>query len=313
MRVRTSTLWSRREWLAGMAGLALIARSACARSEAPMKVAELDGDVRVHFVEAGRGVPLIFVHGSLGDLTYWSDQIIPFSARFHTIAYSRRYNYPNTNAAIGGYSAVVDAEDLAHLIRKLELGPCHLVGHSYGALTALFLTAKRPELVRTLTLAEPPAISLLAHVPGQQAAAGRTMLEDLTARMVEPMRIAFSEGRREDGVRIFIDFVLGHAGAWDAMSACEKADTLRNAEEWDVMLPRGELFPVIAPGIVSALHKPTLLLSGAKSYPFLGLIDAALLSLLPDRHRIVFPNAGHQMWLQEPAACRNAVFELAAT
>jgi pimeloyl-ACP methyl ester carboxylesterase len=96
------------------------------------------------------------------------------------------------------------------------------------------------------------------------------------------------------------------------MSACEKADTLRNAEEWDVMLPRGQLFPVIAPAAVRALRKQTLLLSGAKSYPFLGLIDAALLALLPDRRRVVLPNAGHQMWLQEPAACRKAVFELAA-
>lgn len=48
----------------------------------------------------------------------------------------------------------------------------HVVGHSYGALTALFLAAAHPKLVRTLVVAGAPAMSLLAHMKGADAARG---------------------------------------------------------------------------------------------------------------------------------------------
>ena len=40
---------------------------------------------------------------------------------------------------------------------------------------------------------------------------------------------------------------------------------------------------------------------GAKSYPFLGVIGRELARLLPKSKTIVFPDAGHQMWLQASA------------
>ena len=43
------------------------------------------------------------------------------------------------------------------------------------------------------------------------------------------------------------------------------------------------------------------------SYPFLGVIRRELARLLPKSKTIVFPGAGHQMWLQDPDACRNDV------
>ncbi|MGC2744194.1 MAG: alpha/beta fold hydrolase, partial [Candidatus Angelobacter sp.] len=114
----------------------------------------LNNGIELHYVERGTGVPVVFVHGSLGDGGYWTDQVNAFAAAgYRAIAYSRRYSPPNHNKAQPGYSAVVDAEDLAALITKLRLGRVHVVGHSYGALTALFLASRHPELVRTLVLA----------------------------------------------------------------------------------------------------------------------------------------------------------------
>jgi predicted alpha/beta superfamily hydrolase len=56
----------------------------------------------------------------------------------------------NINPARSGYSAIVDAEDLAAFIQVLHLGKVVVIGHSYGALTALFPAVKHPELVRAL-------------------------------------------------------------------------------------------------------------------------------------------------------------------
>jgi non-heme chloroperoxidase len=273
-------------------------------------VADLNDGIKLYYVEAGLGAPVVFVHGSLSDYSYWQGQMGPFAEKYRVFAYSRRYNWPNQNPPRRGYSAALDAEDLARFIDSLNLAPAHVVGHSYGALTALILASRHPQLVRTVTLAEPPAMSLLAHVPGDQAAAGQAMLKDVRANMVAPMQAAFAKRDTEGGVRVFIDYVKGKPGTWDAFSAADKAATLKNAHEWEVIFAGGELFPEIRPADVARIAAPVLLLSGAKSYPFLGLIDQALYALLPANRHIIFPNATHQMWLEQPEACRAAVFAL---
>jgi len=277
-------------------------------ADAPViRTADIGHGIALHYVEEGKGTPVIFVHGSLSDGGYWADQLGPFAKHYRAIAYSRRYDYPNVNPARSGYSAVVDAEDLAAFIHTLHLGKVVVIGHSYGALTALFLAAKHPELVRALVLAEPPAISLLAHLPSDQAKTGKTMFEDIQRKMVVPMQQAFRRGDRDAGIAAFIDYVFNDPHAWDKMSESAREDTLRDAHEWDVMMTTGTLFPNIEPPTIRRISAPVLLLSGAKSYPFLGLITEELARLLPNREKIVLPDAGHQMWYQAPDVCRKDV------
>jgi pimeloyl-ACP methyl ester carboxylesterase len=168
----------------------------------------------------------------------------------------------------------------------------------------LFLAVKHPDLVRALVLTEPPAVSLLAHLPGDEAKKGKDMLDDIQRKMVAPMQQAFRSGDRDAGIGIFIDYVLNDPQAWAKFSESSREHTLRDAHEWDVMMTTGILFPDIEPRKIREIRVPVLLLSGAKSYPFLGLITEDLTRLLPDRESIVFPDAGHQMWYQHPVECR---------
>ena len=277
-------------------------------ADAPiLQTANIGHGLALHYVEQGTGTPLIFVHGSLSDGGYWADQIGPFAKHYRAIAYSRRYNYPNVNPVRRGYSAVVDAEDLAAFIHTLHLGKVVVIGHSYGALTALFLAAKHPELVRALVLAEPPAISLLMHLPSDEANTGKAMFEDIQRKMVAPMQQAFRKGDHDAGIAAFMDYVFNDPHAWDKMPESAREDTLRDAHEWDVMMTTGILFPNIEPPTIRRITAPVLLLSGAKSYQFLGLITEELARLLPNRETIVLPDAGHQMWYQAPDVCRRDV------
>jgi pimeloyl-ACP methyl ester carboxylesterase len=276
---------------------------------AVQKVVVSDG-VELHYVEQGTGVPVVFVHGSLGDGGYWNDQVRAFAASgYRAIAYSRRYNPPNTNQARPGYSAVVDADDLAALIAKLQLGKVHVVGHSYGAFTALFLAVRHPEVVRTLVLAEAPAVSLLAHLSGERVAIGKTTFDDIQERMVKPMKLAFAKGDREAGLRAFLGYVLDDPQAWDKMPEAARQGMLAHAHEWDVMMTSGELFPELDPEKVRKITAPALLLSGENSYHFLRLIDDELERLLPHGLRIILHGASHRMWYEQPEACRKAVLD----
>ena len=272
-----------------------------------LQTANIGHGLALHYVEQGTGTPLIFVHGSLSDGGYWADQIGPFAKHYRAIAYSRRYNHPNLNPVRRGYSAVVDAEDLAAFIHTLHLGKVVVIGHSYGALTGLFLAAGHPELVRALVLAEPPAISLLMHLPSDEAKTGKAMFEDIQRKMVAPMQQAFRKGDHDAGIAAFMDYVFNDPHAWDKMPESAREDTLRDAHEWDVMMTTGILFPNIEPPTIRRITAPVLLLSGAKSYQFLGLITEELARLLPNRETIVLPDAGHQMWYQAPDVCRRDV------
>lgn len=273
-------------------------------SDPQFKAANIGDGISLHYVEQGSGPTVIFVHGSLSDYSYWRGQVAAFAGSYHVIAYSRRYNSPNVNPARPDYSAITDSDDLAALIKTLHLGKVFVIGHSYGALTALFLASRHPELLRAMVLAEPPAMTLLDHLEGAEAAPGRALFADVQKNMVEPMKQAFARGEREKGVAIFVDYVYRDPGKWASFSTQDKAETMKDAHEWDVMMTSGTLFPAISPDAVRAIKTPTLLMSGGKSYQFLGMTDTELALLLPNNKRIIFPDAGHQMWLQHPAEAR---------
>src|SRR5207245_1852200 len=120
----------------------------------------------LRFVERGAGIPVVLVHGSLGTLENWGPQIDAFATRFRVIAYSRRYHWPNAAQPDGqGYSLSLHADDLIGLIEALGLERVHLVASSYGAYVALLVTLRRPDLVRSLVLAEPPLLPWLGRTP----------------------------------------------------------------------------------------------------------------------------------------------------
>lgn len=91
-------------------------------------------EAEFHYLERGTGTPVIFVHGGLVDYRRWIPQIEAFSQQHRVITYSRRYNFPNRNAVgSANYSAIVDADDLAGILRERNLGRRHIIGESYGA------------------------------------------------------------------------------------------------------------------------------------------------------------------------------------
>jgi pimeloyl-ACP methyl ester carboxylesterase len=266
------------------------------RTPEPRK-AVLTNGVELHYVERGKGVAVVFIHGTLGDYSVWDGQLARFAAAYRAIAYSRRHNYPNTNKLQPNHSAVVEAEDLASFITKLGLGKVHVVGHSYGGYTALVLALKHPELVRTLTLAEPPIVFAGERV------------EDAKQRLVKRARAAFAKGDAEDAMRTMVN--SSRDGAYDKMPEPFRKLVLRNAAELEALVTSDNMYPAIDREAVRKIAAPTLLLSGAKSPPSHKLIDDELERLLPEkgRRRVIIRGADHGMWFQQPQACREAVLE----
>ena len=262
------------------------------------------GGVGLHYVERGAGEPLVLIHGGLGDWSYWQDQIEAFARRWHVVAYSRRYAWPNDNATFDpDYSPRTDARDLAGLLEQLGLSPAHLVAASIGGCAALFLAAERPDMVRSLTLAEPPMLRWIRNTVEGEAEWARWLGE-----VWHPAAAAFRAGRARRGVELFIDGFLGRGG-YEALPERVQARILRNARELAAQTLSRDPFPELALDRLPFVTAPTLLFSGGRTRRQHQLVDAELERLLPDVRRILFPEASHDIWVDEPVACRDATVE----
>jgi pimeloyl-ACP methyl ester carboxylesterase len=257
----------------------------------------LANGVQLHYVERSKGVPVVFVHGTLGDYSVWRDQLSPFAERYRAIAYSRRYNYPNTNKLQANHSAVVEADDLASFILKLDPGKVHVVGHSYGAYAALLLAIKHPELVRTLTLAEAPIVFAGEHI------------DDAKQQLLKRARAAFAGGDPEEAVRTMVN--SSRAGAYEKMPEPFRRLVLRNAPELKALVSSDNMYPPIEREAVRKIVMPTLLLCGERSPRSQKLIDDELEGLLPEKSRqhVIIRGADHGMWFQQAQACARTVLQ----
>jgi pimeloyl-ACP methyl ester carboxylesterase len=133
------------------------------------------------FCDVGRGItlcyetfgdpkdpPILLVMGLATQMIAWHEDFCEQLAErgFYVIRFDNRdiglsthmdFRAPTTGQMLRRrfrpeqYTLSDMAEDAAGLIRKLELGPVHLVGASMGGMIAQALAAEHPELVRSLT------------------------------------------------------------------------------------------------------------------------------------------------------------------
>ena len=263
--------------------------------------------VDLHNLEIGKGVPIIFVHGGLDDYRMWEAQLKPFSQRYRVIAYSRRYNYPNNNPNIRhDHSAVVEADDLAALIKKLKLGRAHIVGHSYGAFTALFLAVRYPELVRTLVLAEPPVLRWAQEKPE-----GSALFTEFMDNLWTPAGQAFRRGDKEQALRMTVTYFAGE-GVFEQVPEAQRKYWIANLREWQALTTSRDAFPALSRADVKRIKAPALMLSGERTLTIHKFVDGELQPLLLNGDRVLISNASHDMWSEQPEACRQAALAFLA-
>jgi pimeloyl-ACP methyl ester carboxylesterase len=108
----------------------------------------------VSYDKYGSGPPLVLVHGSFSDHeTNWQFVKPLFEKQFTVYAIARRRR--GETDATAGHSLEDESRDVVALIQSID-EPVFLLGHSYGAQTALAAAAKVPNRVRKLVLYEAP-------------------------------------------------------------------------------------------------------------------------------------------------------------
>ena len=256
----------------------------------------INGD-SLHYIDIGKGEPVIFVHGTLDDYRLWYMQMDTFAKNHRVIAYSRRYAYPNRQVSndSADYSPAIHAKDLAGFIQSLGLGPVHLVGHSYGAYTALLTTMEHPELVKTLMLGEPPVMPLLQNVPG-----GDTIINNFIRSSILPAAELFRSGNNEKAVSIFIAGVTDDTSLYSKMPQEVKNQIMQNVLELRGIALSKNVFPDVACSDLKKIKTPVLIMTGEKTLLFFKAINDELDKCLTNKETVILANATHGLEMENP-------------
>lgn len=173
--------------------------------------------------------------------------------------------------------AVLEAEGLVHSGGKRV----HLVGHGQGALAALELARRRPELVTSLTLIEPDALTLLDGEEGGEAIIAREEARNAFRSASE----AAYKGVADRALKLYLDTRWG--ADWEKTIARPRAAAVRrNLLALSPSLDALDRYRLL-PEDVAAVRIPTRVLAAATSPTSVRLIAQRLGEWLP-RGRVVY-------------------------
>jgi 3-oxoadipate enol-lactonase len=246
------------------------------------------GDVGVElaYEERGSGSAILFLHGVGSDRTAWRPQLAAFGDGFRCVAVDcRGHGESAAPAELIGIPRF--AADAAELIERLGLGTAHVCGLSMGGIVALQMWADRPELVRSLILADCWAYhpAAAAGLPERLRAIDSTPLPEL-ARSRMPAVLA--PGADPELLARVIE----------VMAAKDPACYRRSNEVlWGADMRR----------VAATVRVPALVLVGELDRITPPVLSEELAGLLPGARLEVISGAGHLSNEERPAEFNRAV------
>ncbi len=242
--------------------------------------------------------PVLFLHSSMSSGQQWN-------------ALRESLNLPSVAPDIAGYGKAAMpsnnrsehqlAFELERLSDQIPEQPFHLVGHSYGAASALRLARLHPEKVISLTLFEPVAFHLLGTDDPQQQS---------VLALSQKIENFIDQGDPASAATCFIDYWNGE-GTFSRLN--EKMQSIfcqgiiKVAYDFTALLNED-----CQPGDLKTIHCPVLLLEGAESQPTTHAVMSTLRSVFPEAEHHNLP-CGHMGPLTHPHLVNPLVSQFIAT
>jgi pimeloyl-ACP methyl ester carboxylesterase len=119
--------------------------------EAVVVYVEVNG-LRIWHEVRGDGHPVVLLHGAFSGAASWSGQAPVLADAGYKVHVPERRGHAHTPDVPGPLTYGVMADDTVAYLDRVVGGPAHLVGWSDGAVVALLVAQRRPDLVGRLVL-----------------------------------------------------------------------------------------------------------------------------------------------------------------
>lgn len=261
----------------------------------PSKKINLSG-VNVHFVEAGKGPPLLFLHGLGGAWRDWSANLPAFAATHQVMALdfpgSGESDKPEVQYSIEWLTEVVE-----RFLQERKIEGVTLVGHSMGGLVALNLAARPNSRVKMLIVTDAVGIGdkaeFLGYAMSKKIMGADTRwgsLEGFLKNEFRAMADSFIKDQKPKTAREFFESIPKNPFTGNSFLPMTP----------NVQMTASILDFDIRPKLASILQ-PTLILWGAKD-PVASPQDASFLQKeIRSSSLILFPDSGHSPMMDQPS------------
>jgi pimeloyl-ACP methyl ester carboxylesterase len=112
--------------------------------------AEING-IKMHYAEFGKGEPILFIHGGLGNANVWQAQVEALSAKYRVIVADTRGHGRSTRRDDDNSYSDINygqfADDYIALLETLGITSISVVGWSDGAIIGLEMAKRNPSKV----------------------------------------------------------------------------------------------------------------------------------------------------------------------
>ena len=246
------------------------------------------GGTNLRYIDAGRGTPVIFLHGLGASLYAWRGNLAPVeSAGFRVLAFDNR-GFGSSEKPAHGYSNADYARLLITFMDSLHLVDAVLVGHSMGGAIAAQCAMTYPTRVRGLVLIDAagfgvraPMLLRIAGWPSVVRIAANLRSRWMTGRILRSTYADPSKVRPEDVDQYYAPVAEPDFGrALRGVLSEFRFDAL--------------------PGHLASVQVPTLVLWGERDQWIPARVGRALAAELPRVAYLSVPNAGHALPEEAP-------------
>ncbi len=284
------------------------------------------GQVSLHYVEAGEGEPIVFMHGFPQFWFLWRKQLADLSSDFRCIAPDTRgYNLSDKPPQPEAYRMRHLLGDLTGLLDHLGLDRCTLVGHDWGGIVSWAFALKYPERLERLVIIDgPPPFTWnrdLRESPRQRDAVNYMLELSKPSPQPEEM-LAANEFSMMDqimgriggaGAQLTDEERAVYHEAWSQPGALQGGLNYYRAARMGEQVTAGGVPEEYESKITSqTVEVPTLVIWGEKDAALLPTLTRGLDQWIPDLRVEIIPGAGHWVPYEKPEPVNALIREFAA-
>jgi pimeloyl-ACP methyl ester carboxylesterase len=279
------------------AALSLIAVATSARRQPPRPAHEARrvaaGGLQLRYVRAGRGMPVVLIHGYGESLLAWRGLFDQLSAGADVIALDLP-GFGLSDKPGSGYQAEALARTVLAALDSLGVARAVLVGHSMGGGVAAAAALAAPQRVAALVLVDPAVVSA-PFLPDSTRADRTQQAARVAIAEYEALRTHFDSPHDPSWLGES-DSALGYLPATDSTYRTALTAVLR---EFD--------FGLLTPERAARLRQPVLILWGEFDTVVPIADGRRLVEWLPDARFEMIPRSWHRPHVERPGETSTAI------